>query len=82
MVMVQAKEAEVCRVMEELKAAAAARRKAILATAESAVEEVEMEQAIRLQVKQKGCEEGEQLACNCCATWRFDCQVSGMFLMG
>ena len=47
-------EAEGRRIMEELTVAVAARHKAILAAAETAVEEAEMEQAVGLPAKQKG----------------------------
>ena len=47
-------EAEGCRIAEELAAVVMAKRKAILAVAETVVEEAEMEQAIRLLAKQKG----------------------------
>ena len=60
-------EAEGCRIAEEL-AAAAAKHKAILAAAETVVEEAEMEQAVGLPAKQKGRAEGEQLACDRCVT--------------
>ena len=47
-------EVEERRATEELKARVAARRKATLAVAETAAEEAEMEQAVRLPAKQKG----------------------------
>ena len=69
-------EAKGCRIADGLAAAVVAKRKAVLAMAETAEEEAKMEQAIGLLAKQKGQAEGEQLACDCCMTWGFDCQVS------
>ena len=46
------------------------------AEVETAVEEAEIEQGSRLLLKQKGQVEGEQLACDCCMTWGFECWVS------
>ena len=73
-------EVEEWRATEELKARVAARRKATLAVAETAAEEAEMEQAVRLPAKQKGRVKGERLACDRCAVQGFDCQVSRYFL--
>ena len=43
------------------------------------VEEMEMEQGGGLPSNQKGKAEGEQLVCDCCVTWGFDCQVIHIF---
>ena len=56
--------------------AVAAKRKAVLAAAETAAEEAETEQAIGMPAKQKGRAEGERLACNRCTTRGFHGQVS------
>ena len=64
---------------EGLEARAAARRKATLAAAETAAEEAEMEEVVGSPAKQKGRAKGERLACDCCATRGFDCQVSLFF---
>ena len=70
-------EAEACQVMEEeLTAVAAARCRAILATVETAVEEAGTEEDSGSPSKQKGWMEGKQLACDCCSTRGFKCQVS------
>ena len=69
-------EAQGRRIVEGLVATAAAKHKAILAAAETAVEEAKMDQAVGMPAKQKGRAEGEWLTCNCCATQGFDCQVS------
>ena len=71
---VWAKEAEVCQIMEE-ELAAAARYRAVLAMAETVVE-----QDGGLLSKQKGWADGEQLACNHCTTRGYDCQVSQKIL--
>ena len=66
---------------EELEARAAARCKAALATAETAAEEAETEEVAASPAKQKGRVKGERLACDCCVTRGFDCQVSPVFLL-
>ena len=73
---VAAAKAEGRRIVEELVAAVAAKRKAVLAMAETAVEEAKTEQAVGMLAKQKGRAEGERLACDRCMTRGFDCQVS------
>ena len=75
MVKVQAVKAEVHQVMEKLVAVAAARCRAVLATAETVVE-VGTEQGGGLPLKQKMGAEGKQLVCDCCATRGFNCQVN------
>ena len=75
----QAVEAEAQWLAEEkLVAAAAVRHKAVLAMAETAAEEVGMESDGGLLLKQKGWVEGEQMVCDRCAIWGFECQVSQM----
>ena len=61
---VQAVEAEVHRIVEEELAAAAAKRRAILAAVETAVGEAGMEPDGGLPLKQKGQAEGEWRMCN------------------
>ena len=65
-------------IAEEL--VAAARRKAVLAAAETVAEEAKTEQAVGLPAKQKGRAEGEWLACDRCMTRGFDCQVSPIYI--
>ena len=73
-VKVWAEEAKAHQIMEEeLAAAAAARCRAILATAETVAEEAGMEQDSGSPSKQKGQADGERLACDCCTTRSFDC---------
>ena len=55
---------------------AAARRRVILAMAETAVEETGTEQDGRSPSKQKGWVEGKQLVCDCCVMQGFNCQVN------
>ena len=76
----QAAEAEAYRIAEEELAAAAAKGRAILATAKTAAGEVGMELDDGSLSKQKGQAEGEWTVCDCYMMWGFDCQVS-LFLI-
>ena len=73
----QAKEAKACQIEEEkVVVVTAARHRSVLA--ETAAEEAGMEPDGGSLSKQKGWAEGEQTACDHCATWGFECQVGQM----